>query len=49
MATDEEQEASRVTTASGSKWTAMLETYVCDGHLEEALKEYPQIADKEPQ
>lgn len=49
MATDEEREASHVSTDYGAKWTGGFETNVCDDHLEEAQEMYPLIADKEPQ
>lgn len=49
MTTTEEQDASRVTTNYSSTWNALVETNVCDEHLEDAQKIYPLIANKEPQ
>ncbi|MFN2494016.1 MAG: hypothetical protein ABR501_14160 [Pyrinomonadaceae bacterium] len=49
MASEEEQKFSEVVTDYGAKWTGLLETNVCDTHLEAARKEYPHIANKEPQ
>ncbi len=48
MTTEEERIASQVVTDYGSTWTGLLETSVCDDHLEEAQKVYPEIANKEP-
>lgn len=48
LATDEEQEASEFFNGHRSTRTALLETIVCDEHLQEAQKIYPMIANKEP-
>ena len=48
MTSEKERKASEVVTDYGSSWTGLLETNVCDYHLEEAQKTYPEIANKEP-
>lgn len=48
MATEEEQEAGRVDTTRGTSIPMIVETNVCDDHLEEAQKIYPHLANKEP-
>jgi hypothetical protein len=44
--TEEEQEFKKE--ERGVSFTAIVENYVCNDDLEEALKEYPHIANKRP-
>ncbi len=48
MTTEEEQNQSWKSSDRGASWGALVETNVCDKHLEEAQKVYPLIANKEP-
>ncbi len=47
-ATNDEQRKSTVITERGASWIGLIEISVCEAHLDEAQKEYPYIANKNP-
>jgi len=47
-ATDDEYRRSLVVSERGASWTGMIHISVCEDHLNEAQKQYPWIANKDP-